>query len=172
MRIKALFLSALLSACTVFAQDANQVREAAERLLDLFNMNENFDQTMKQAVQMPLSMIDSQDLSPEQKAEAKRAVEASMKVTMERFSWERMKDMFIDIYAEVFTVEEINGLIEFYESPLGRQFIEKQPQLMQATMAKMQALMQEMMPQIQKEVEQALEEAKSADEPAPPAPAP
>jgi hypothetical protein len=139
------------------AKETAPRRAAAEKLLDLFNMDETYDQAMKQAMNMAVSMIDSQDLPEAEKANARKAVEASMGVSMEKFSWKRMKGIFVDIYAGVLDLEELEGLIAFYESPIGQKFLKKQPQLSLATMEKMQLLMEEMMPDLQKAVDEALE---------------
>lgn len=149
----------LFTAGAVCAQTATpESRTAAARLLDVLEMDANFDAAMQQAVQMQSGMIDQMDIPEEEKAEAVKAMQNAMNVTLEKFSWENMKGMFADIYAEVFTAEELQGIIEFYESPEGQKFVRKQPQLMQVTMQKMQALMAQIMPEIQKEVEKAMEQ--------------
>ena len=135
---------------------------AAEKLLDLFNMHESYDQAMQQTMLMPTSLIESQDITEEKKIQAKKSAEASIKIAMENFSWEKIKSIFIDIYAEVLSLEELEGLIKFYESPVGQMFIRKQPQLTAATMTRMQELMLQMMPEIQKATEQAIEQSKAA----------
>lgn len=163
MKKMVLLAVAMIVAVTGVADDTAATRAAAEKLLDLFNMDDTFEQTMQQATQMPLSMIDAQDLSESEKQEARAAVESSMKITMEKFSWDRMKTMFVDIYAEVLSMEELQGLIEFYESPIGQKFVKKQPELATATMQKMQTLMQEIMPEIQREVAKSLEASQSGE---------
>lgn len=139
------------------AGDVNATRAAAEKLLNLFNMDSVYDQTMQQAVAMSLQMIDAQALPEEKKEQAKNAMAIGMNVTLEKFSWARMKGMFIEIYAEALSREELEGLIAFYQSPIGQSFLRKQPQLTRVTMQKMQALMMEVMPEVQAEVEKALE---------------
>ena len=154
----------LLTAVGGFCEDEKPVRDAAEKLLNLMNMDKTFDKTMKQAMKMPVNMIESQDLPAEEKEKALQSVNASMKVTLKKFSWKKMKTMFVDIYAEVLSLEELEGLIKFYESPIGQQYIKKQPELTAATMKKMQVLMQDLMPEIQKEVEKSLKESKNPKE--------
>ena len=154
----------LLIAVGGFCEDENPVRDAAANLLNLMNMDKTFDKTMKQAMQMPLTMIEAQDLPAEEKDKALQSVKVSMKVIRKKFSWKNMKTMFADIYAEVLSLEELEGLIKFYESPVGQQYIKKQPELTSATMKKMQVLMQDLIPDIQKEVAKAVEEAKEAKE--------
>lgn len=135
---------------------------AAEKLLDVLNMDDNFDASMQQAIQMQSSMFDQMNMTEEEKAVAKESMQGTINVTLEKFSWENMKGMFVDIYAEVFTAEELQGIIAFYESAEGQKFVEKQPQLVQVTMQKMQGLMAKLMPEIQKEMETTLKELQHA----------
>lgn len=132
-------------------------RAAAEKLLDLFNMDRTYDQAMEQTMQMAVQMVENQDLTPTEKANARKAVETSIAVSMQKFSWQEIKASFVDIYADVLDLEELDGLIAFYESPIGRRFLQKRPQLTIATMEKMQQLMQAMMPDLQAAVDKALE---------------
>ena len=150
----------MMIAGAVFAQSTPESRSAAATLLDVLKMGENFDNSIQQAMQMQSGMLNQMGLSAEEMAEAQKCMKKSMKPVMEKFCWANMKDMFVDIYAEVFTAEELQGIIKFYESPAGQKFVVKQPQLTQVTMQKMQAVMAEIMPQIQKEAQAAVEEAK------------
>lgn len=154
-------VSVLLISNQGYAVDAASAGAAAEKLLNLFNMDENYDQAMNQAKQMSMNLIDSQNLPENEKKKAREAIEASMKITLDKFSWSKMKSIFVEIYAEVLTLEELQGLIDFYESPIGQKFIKKQPQLTAATMQKMQDVMQEIMPEIQKQVEESVKDIKS-----------
>ena len=147
----------LQAASPVPPEDMPQRVAAAEKLLNLFNMDKTYDQAMQQAMNMAVNMIDGQDLPAEEKVNARKAVEASMTVSMEKFSWQNMKGVFVEIYSEVLSLEELRGLIAFYESPIGQKFLKKQPQLSLATMEKMQLLMKEMMPALQKAVDEALQ---------------
>ena len=82
------------------SDDAARRHAAADQLLTLFNMDTTYDQAMKQAMSMATGMIDAQDIPEAEKANARKAVEASITVSMEKFSWKRMKSIFLDIYAE------------------------------------------------------------------------
>ncbi|NQU38425.1 MAG: DUF2059 domain-containing protein [Lentisphaerae bacterium] len=149
--------------------DAVERHAAADKLLTLFNMDNTYDHAMKQAMSMATEMVNAQDIPEAEKDRARKAVEASITVSMEKFSWTRMKSIFLDIYADILSLEELDGLIAFYESPIGQKFLKKQPQLSLATMEKMQLLMQEMMPDLQKAVDHALELEAYMGEPASPA---
>ncbi len=84
-----------------------------------------------------------------------------MDLFMKEISWDNLKEDYISIYAETFTEEELKGLVTFYKSPVGRKFIEKQPELMKRTMEISQEKMMELIPKMQelaKEMEE--QEAK------------
>ena len=158
-RIAILSFIAVLTLSSL-AHAADDRAAAAETLMNLFNVESSYETSMEQVMEMSLKMIDHQDLSAAEKIDAKKAVKASMEATLARFEWKTMKSMFVEIYAEVFTLEEIEGLITFYETPLGRTFIAKQPELTAATMHKMQGVMRDLLPKIQTEVQEALEGAR------------
>ena len=143
------------------ADDVQAKRAVAEKLLNLFNMEQTYDQTMKQCIGMTTNMLASQNMTEDERKQAIASVEASTKLTLEKFSWAKMKGMFVDIYSEVLSMEELQGLVSFYESPIGQKFIAKQPELTTATMKKMQAVMQELIPEIQKQAENAKSDSKA-----------
>jgi hypothetical protein len=166
MKIKILFaLTALcISGCASVQPTApgqQDSRVSAEKLLDVLNTGESFDNAIRQAVGMQTGMLDKMNLSEEQLAQAHKSMESSTKLVREKFSWEKMKPMFVDIYAEVFTAKELDDITAFYESPEGQKFVEKQPELMRVTMQKMQGLMAEIMPEIQKETAKMVEQLKT-----------
>lgn len=142
------------------ADEPMDSRAAAERLLDVLQMEENFNHSIGQAVTIGDKMFEKMDCTEEQKEAAIESYKASMNVMMKDFSWANMKDMFLDIYAEVFTAEELNDITAFYESPEGQKFVAKQPELTRLTMQKMQALVAKMMPRIEKEAAAAVENIK------------
>jgi hypothetical protein len=153
----------MLVAGSVFSQTATPgSRESAERLLQVLKVGENFDNAIRQAVTMQMGLLDKRtDIPAEKKEAVRKSIEPAINSILEKMSWQKMKEMFIDIYAVVFTKEELDGVIAFYESPAGQKFITKQPELTRVTMQKMQALMSEMMPEIQKNTEKAMEQVKA-----------
>ena len=172
MKIKILLalLMLFVAGCASVQSDTPVVQESrasAERLMAVLKTGENFENAMKQVAGIQKSMLSQMDLSEEEIAIAQKASQPAMKVTMEKFSWANMKEMFVDIYAEVFTAEELNDIIAFYESPQGQKFVEKQPELTRVTMQKMQTVMAEVMPEIQKETIKLVEQLKAEREATP-----
>ncbi|MBT8042365.1 MAG: DUF2059 domain-containing protein [Pontiella sp.] len=150
-----------LVALPLFSQLANaDVNEKAKELIKVMEITKQLDESQKQIGQFMDQMVTAQGLSGEETEEAKAIARKSMESsfeTMKTIDWETM---FGDIYASVFTEEEIQALIDFYKSPIGKKYLDKQPELMAATMQKMQGEMAKLMPKIQADVAKAIEEAK------------
>jgi len=77
-------------------------------------------------------------------------------------SWDKLKPQYVQLYAETFDQQEVDGLIAFYSTPAGRAYIEKMPLVAQKSLAISQGLMQSVMPKMIAVVQQAVDEAKSA----------
>ena len=46
-------------------------------------------------------------------------------------NWDNLKSQFVNLYADIFSAEELDALIKFYESPTGGKLIDKQPEIQQ-----------------------------------------
>ncbi len=69
-------------------------------------------------------------------------------------SWQQLEQPMIAIYSSVFSEEELQGIIAFYQSDAGQKMVKRQPELMQASMAVMQEQSMLLMPKIKQLVEQ------------------
>lgn len=154
-----LILLPFFMAASVFAD----AQAKAVELMKLMEIRKNMEASKGQLMQFSRSMVDSQGLSPEKAKEAKAAASKSTAAAFEAIEQIDWEGMFATVYAEVFTEEEIQGLIDFYKSPVGQKFLDKQPELTTATMQKMQVEMAKVMPQIQQATMQAITEAKTAE---------
>lgn len=176
MKTKSLLLATLL-ATTLFlkAQDASQppaqpspqTVALAEELMAIFQVEKNMDTALAQVAKMQERMLDSQNFSPEAKARQQEMMTAVNAETKSLMSWEKVKPMFIAIYAETFTPEELQGMITFFKTPIGRKWIAKQPQLQMATMQKMQSLLADIQPKIQEIVKRTFSTPQPSPQPSP-----
>lgn len=64
-------------------------------------------------------------------------------------NWGVLREVSVQAYSESFDQAEIDGLIAFYKSPVGRSFVMKMPQAMQKSNAMMQERMAQAMPKVQ-----------------------
>ncbi len=156
-----LLLSSVLT-CTA----AQPTSESIETLLTLTKTEAlvesvygNVEQAMRQGMAQAVA---EKKLSAEQQRYLEATPKRFVTIMREELSWESLKPMYIEIYRDSFTQEEIDGLIAFYQSPVGMAFVNKMPIVMQKSMTSMQARMQPMMEKMKAAMRQALEDAKVA----------
>ena len=77
----------------------------------------------------------------------------------QEMSWERLEPMYIRIYQGSFSQSEVDGMIDFYHSPVGHSMITKMPLVMQNMMVEIQKLI---VPMAQK-IQSAAREAEAAN---------
>lgn len=126
-----------------------------ERLIEA--MQSQFDPMMRQMIAQGPAR---KNLTDEQRRRLETIPAEIAKIVKEELSWARMKPLHIRIYQDVFTQEEIDGLIAFYRSPTGAAFIEKMPQVTQRSMELMQAQMPALVKRIEAAAAKAMSEAR------------
>jgi hypothetical protein len=128
-----------------------------EKLLD--TMSTNVDQVMRRSME---ASTQGQQLSPEQRRVIDATAAKFVQVMREEMTWDKMRPLYVQIYQESFTQEEIDGLIAFYESPAGVAFVEKMPFVMQKSMSIMQSRLAPMMEKMKAAMKEAIAEPKAA----------
>lgn len=82
----------------------------------------------------------------------------------ENTKWEAMEPVFIDIYMQSFTQNEVNGMIDFYKTEPGQAFITKMPVARQKAMLVMQkrkAVMVQKLQQLEQDMEAQLKASQA-----------
>ena len=129
----------------------------AERLLD--GMYANIEQMMRQSMQ---AAVQGQTLSDEQRRVLDAAPARLAKVMREELSYASLKPLYVGIYRESFTQDEVDGLLAFYRSPAGVAMIEKMPLVMQKSLVGVQQRMGPIMDKLRQAMEAAVADAKAA----------
>jgi hypothetical protein len=129
----------------------------SEKLLD--NMLATIDQMTRQSV---AAATKNEHLTPAQQQICDAKMAKYAQVIKEELSWSKMRSLYVQVYQESFTQEEIDGLIAFYRSPAGAAFVEKMPVVMQKSMTIMQSRLAPMMERMKAVTQEAVEEAKAA----------
>ena len=142
-------------------------RQLAEELLLLMEVNKTMEKSYGLMKQMQMDQVKSMKLPEELPKEDLEAIASLqgriMDIIAEELGWDKLKEGYIDIYADTFTQEELAAPIAFYRTPAGQKFIEKQPALLQKSMEISQEQMASIMPKIQKaqeDMKAALQELK------------
>ena len=112
----------------------------------------NFDQTM-QSMQGQMRGMMEEQFKSYATCEAAQPVlrEFSGKLSDRMMGYLTDENLKVDIaavYADVFTVEELRGVVDFYRSPIGKKLVERMPELMQKSMGITQDRMKAMMPEL------------------------
>ena len=127
-----------------------------EALLD--SVYSNTEQVMRQAMSQSMA---GKTLTPEQKRFLDTAPKRFADVMRDELSWASLKPMYVQIYQESFTQEEIDGLIAFYGTPTGQATINKMPVVMQKSMAGIQTRMQPFLEKMRTAIDQAIKDAQA-----------
>jgi hypothetical protein len=136
-----LFLFGLL----ISAQDKT-ARPDIDELLTLTRVQKMSEGAIEQMKNMMAGVAKQTNVSPDVAQKTKGMQDKMFALIESELSWDKMKVEYTRVYAEVFTPEEVKGLIAFYKTPAGQAFLDKQPLLMQKTM--------EMTPKIQEMIKQ------------------
>lgn len=127
----------------------------------LSTMHQQIDEAMRLSVEQSLQ---GQQVTPDERKTLEAMLDRLATLYREELSWEKMKTMSQQVYAESFTQGEIDGLIAFYESPTGRAFVAKMPVVMQKSMGLMQERIGPLMHKIQAEIGETMQEMAAAKE--------
>jgi hypothetical protein len=166
MDIRAVFICAsLLAAAPAIANGAPPTEESIQQLLALSNAREMLDQVKVQMqTTMSAAVRDAQQgqtLTPERQAILDRMRTKMTTVVNEMLNWDVLQPIYVRTYQASLTQDELDGMINFYQSPAGQAYIKKMPLIMQNVMGEMQGLiktMQQKLVEIRKETTQELKD--------------
>lgn len=123
----------------------------AEELITLMKVDETIKQGMemsRKAMMMQTQQLAGRMSDPAQLEKIRAHQDKVMDLIESEMSWDRIKGQYVELYAAIFTESELQGLIEFYRSPVGQAFIRKQPELMQRSMDLNQRMMMQLQPKL------------------------
>jgi hypothetical protein len=129
-----------------------QARKIVQTLSE--QMDGMFDSMVKK-------QLEGQDVTPEQRQAIEARRKAASDMVKELLSWDSMESLYLKVYEDTFTQEEIDGMVAFYSSPAGRAVIAKMPLAAKNSLSEMQQRMQQMIPKLQQMAKEAAEAAKA-----------
>ncbi|MDK2126973.1 DUF2059 domain-containing protein [Parachitinimonas caeni] len=162
-------LAGLIALLPLSALAAPPSDKSVEKLLEVTQTKRLVDSISNQVNGMikPMftQMMDAQNLPPEKRKDAEQYMDSFAKkmavIIKDELTWDKYKPIYVKIYKESLTQEDVDGLITFYQSPTGKVVIEKMPLLMQKSVAETQQRMGPMMQKIQKAAEESAQEFKA-----------
>ena len=148
--MKLIGLIAVLALSPINLSWAVEDRQLAEELVRLMKVQESYEQATPQ--------INAMEVPEKIRSEFMAFHEGQMEQISEATSWPKVKDKYIDIYFDLFDAQELEGMIEFYSSPVGMSVINKTPRLNERMMYLSQEQVMELLPQIQADTQRFIEE--------------
>ena len=165
MRTLRIAVAVVATFVAVSARAAPASAESVERLMQAMQVQAQLETMYAQvlpAMQSSMRQTLATQMRPEEAARIYDAVQARVNaVVLEQLSWARLKPGFTRIYAEAFSQEEVDGLIAFYQGPLGAALIRKTPLLIQRSMQMMQQSMGPMLQQVVQVTREEIEKERS-----------
>ncbi|RBP35523.1 hypothetical protein DES53_12143 [Roseimicrobium gellanilyticum] len=127
--LKTTFLAAfILPAALLHAEPSAENLAAAKKLADTINLKEQMDAGF--AAMMP--MVDQLSQQLKLDAAGKAELVQLYKDWFEKdLDQAKMMGNIVTLYAETFTVQELDGLRDFYQTPLGKKALKVLPEIMQ-----------------------------------------
>lgn len=130
-------------------QSIKELMRVADSHKMLDSMMGQYDAVMKSNMRQAL---EGENITPERQKQLDDMLHEITLTFKQELSWEKLEPLFVKIYRDSFSQEEVDGMLAFYKSPSGQAVIHKMPLVMQNTMTEMQKLMG---PALQKVVQKA-----------------
>ncbi|WP_411833792.1 DUF2059 domain-containing protein [Pseudoxanthomonas mexicana] len=98
-------------------------------------------------------LMGDQPLTPEQQAEVQRIQARTNEIVRRTLAWDNMKPMYVQVYRQSFSRDDVRAITRFYESSAGQALLDKTPALMQNLMVAIQEKMVPMLEELQSEAQ-------------------
>lgn len=126
----------------------------ARQMIDI--LRTNFSASFRTGVE---SSLRGKELSPQKRRDID-AVLAGFDQGMNRvMNWQTVRPIYIQVYRETFSQEEVDGMIAFARSPAGRAQLDKMPIAMEKTQVAMKPLLDKMLEEMKSQASKAAQEA-------------
>lgn len=143
--VKRIFVASLLTVCSWMAHAAAPTPESIALLLDLVQAEKILD-GIKPQVQGAMKASMEQALKGRRpNAEEQKVLDAYLltatQIVNDTLTMDHIKPLQLQLYSQHLTQEEVDGMIIFYQSPVGKSMVTKMPQILQGLMAALPSLL-------------------------------
>ncbi len=114
----------ILSLSSAFGQGDNQYKATLKKMLEAGGSEESFKVVIKQMF----------DMLKQQKTDVPESVWSDFEKEFSKTSMDDLVDMLIPVYQKHMTTADLEKIIEFYQTPVGKKYAEKTPLIMQESM--------------------------------------
>ena len=141
---------------TLESVEALLVATKSESLTE--SVSANMENTLRQGLTQSIA---GKKLTPQLQRFVDNAPRQFAEAMKEELSWTTLKPMYVQLYQETFTQEEVDGLIAFYRSPAGEALTNKMPIVAQKTMQLVQSRLAPIMEKMRIITAKAMAEAQA-----------
>lgn len=111
------------------------------------------DTMMQAAMRQALA---GKTISPKEREVLEQMKTRMTDLIKQELQWERLEPRYFQIYRDTFSQEEVDGMLVFYKSPVGRSVVRKLPLAMQHTVQLSQEMIVKLMPKLKQIQAQAM----------------
>ncbi len=147
------------------AADPKPNEASIKQLLNLMQLHNGLDAIAAQMNKLMETAAQQasqgKPLPPVAKASVARCRADVRTLIKEGLAWEKMEPVYIEIYQNAFTQEEVDAMIAFYKTPVGQSLVVKLPVAIQNAQNQTMQMVRPIMQRIQ-EMQQEVAEAEKA----------
>lgn len=152
----------VLSLFWVLPSSAAPATDAALReLFSAMDAHRLLDSAYQQLDTRLQTSLAQMDVKPNQKPLLQAFAHRYGQWVRSQLSWVVLEPKMAQVYAQVFTEEDIKVMTAFYRSPTGKKMLEKMPLLLQESMGIVQQAMQNLEPQLNQMQQELAEQLKA-----------
>lgn len=154
-----LYTSAPSFAATPSTESLDALFEVTRAQALVSSMSANVEQSIRLTTEQALG---GKTLNDAERRAIDNMTKKAAEIVRQELTWDKLRPIYINIYQESLTQEDIDGLVAFYRSPAGDAMVKKMPLVGQKTMGAVQAMIGPMMKKLQSAQAEAMAEIKGA----------
>jgi hypothetical protein len=166
MKYLKFLLLAFFLTTNAYAADGPASEASVKELLVVMQSKKMLEKTYENLEAMMKPALDQIKTGQPMNAQQRKIVDdipVQMKALMQKeLNWETMEPAMLAAYRQVFTEEEVRGMITFYQSPTGKVVVEKMPRVAQLTAASSQDRIKSMLPKLRQLMADMAEKMRAA----------
>jgi hypothetical protein len=139
----------------------------AAEIVEIIGSKQTVYQIKEQIIQSQLQALEANGIEPGDDESTRSFIRQLDDFMSQHINWETLKPEFVDLYNKTFTPEELNKMLEFYQSPLGLKVLKEWPNVLQQSSAILYGRAQTISPDVKKITQEYIASTRSQPKPAP-----
>ncbi|WP_215776908.1 DUF2059 domain-containing protein [Paludibacterium sp. B53371] len=161
---KLLAISLVLLGVLTVPANAEEVTDADVRqLLVVMHMQDNLQVIKSQMINHMIQMADDEaaqrnDFTPEAREKLHRVLLSFFTTVYNKIlSWDKIEPVYLEVYKDNYTDDELKGMLQFYSSPAGQAVIRKSPKIVTQILFRMDQEVSPQIPKMQSQLKEMIE---------------